>query len=118
MISGGDNKRALAQVDGHHVVGDDACSKIASLLPHQVHQLGAGNRVLLVIRRKHHPIFFVERRIKKLGQFSCRKSGEILDLSRQVQLPQRQRAILLILPGNRAFKNQGFQVRSSTINRS
>ena len=70
-----------------------ARAEVHGLLPHQLHQFGAVDAVLLV-RHVH-----VRQRsggnggVEILLQFARRKAGVILDLGGQVELAQRQRAV-------------------------
>ena len=58
-------------------------------------------RVLGLLAHVHHQFRARDAR---------RKAGEILDLGRQVELPERQRAAQAVFFGNRAFNNERLKV--------
>ena len=62
------------------------------------------------MRGHHLPGFGRDGAIEVRGHVAEREAGEVLDLGREVELPQRKRARQAILLGNRALDDQRLEV--------
>ena len=110
------DKRPPLQIDFDHVVGDDPRAEVERLLPHQLHQLGAGDGVLALVHVHVLQPLGLDRRLQKLLQIAGGKAGVVFDFGRQRELPQRQRAVEAVLFRDRAFEHQRLQLGPRRIN--
>ena len=105
-----DDERPALQIDFDDVVGDDPRAEVERLLPHQLHQLRAGDGVLALVDVH---VLHAARASIAVSRKCCKspdgKAGVVLDLGRERELPQRQRAGEAVLFGDRAFEHQRLQ---------
>ena len=103
------HERPALQIDLDDVVGDDSRAEVERLLPHQLHQLRAGDG-MFVLDAVHvlEPVG-LDRRFQKLLQVAAGKAGVVFDFGRERELAQRQRAGQPVLFRDRAFEHQRLQ---------
>ncbi len=107
-------ERAAAEIDVDDVVGHDARAEVDRLLPHQLHQLGAGDAVLEV--RGHQTATILgDGRIQVCAQVAGGKAGVVLDLGGQGELAERQRAVDAVLLGDRALEDERAEVGAGGV---
>ena len=87
------HERPAFQIDFDDVVGDDSRAEVERLLPHQLHQLGAGD-CMFVLDAVHvlEPVGLDGRSAGNCFKSPDGKAGVVFDFGRQRELAQRQRA--------------------------
>ena len=87
------DERPALEVHFDDVVGDDARAEVERLLPHQLHELGAGDGVLAFVAV--HVLQTARARwpIRETASSRRWKAGIVFDLGRKGELAERQRAV-------------------------
>ena len=112
-----ERERPRAELDLDHVIGNDPRAKILGLLPHQVHQLRAGDGVAMLVQRLQirADAALGDRAANIAVQKTRGKTRIVFDLGRQIELAQRQRARDAVLLRLGPLEDQRVQVRAGRI---
>ena len=115
-VGGGQLERLAGEIDVDDVLGNDARAEVDGLLPHQFHEFRPAD-ALLVVRGHELPLLLGERTGEVSRQIAGGKAGIVLDLGRQGQLAQRQRAGQAVLLGDGPLEDERLQGGSGRVDR-
>ena len=106
----------MPEIDVDDVVGRDPRAEIDRLLPHQLHQLGAGDAVPGVRRHVSLPLF-VDSRVEVFIELASGKPRVVFDFGRESELAERQSPLEAVLFDHGPFDDQRPQIGPRGVNR-